>query len=1097
MSEIPIEHIGVGTMIEVTDGSYFGSPCKAAGQLQSIDVQLDAVHFRLKLTGTTNEELLKHQTGSPSQLVRVHRCPSDCTADRMGEDLLHAFKMRKLGLAHPEEGWARNLVVVAADDELGALRSRGEALAPVDPGREGVVEKKDDKAKKAERSPSKRRKKDKKKSKRSKKKKKESGRSVSTEGRGRKKAKEEEAKKRRRSSTSSSRSVQLTGKYPRAASTKSYDALYSGTGLDKKERIRRRVLKKAKRAARKKTKEKSSDGSDSSSDQSGSDLEAEAEDTLFEGETKVQRIAQRCPGALAYQALAMMRSNLLQEAGAPREGLLGAYCTHVYAAAPRQEGQWSSTSRNPHIVDSSGPVAEFSTGESARHTAAEIEVSGSRPERRPLVSGAEVGSRADRELDAYSPRGVELSTKRGLYRCSNKDVGRPVRRPTKRLCKRKLQEQRRRQARQRSSKREGQRKGQEQVVQQGGAGEQIEAPGNGRPEIDYEAALNFGWVSGARDRPGEAEIALGGPFGQLTHTPQAVVDQPVDEAPLLEADGCNTFPPMPPPFVCEVGTAKASDLVMSDAKKERLGSELEGRSIGELGGWVVQRFLEVVPLRSMFTGKGGNRDIFPLPTSFDFLGSLWPSRCRNQIDWMVCMTTALNSFWGEELFGKDEASEIQIKVLNNLLEEVERFCNMGLVTVGIDWGSFFAVKSIDYKGDEVKVARWISWDNIEPALPKEIGAVALEEVCSLGCKEYVTSFDQYLKPKHLWGKVSRPRVMVDDQEWGRMCQGLVKAGVCCFLESGEVFDTGSGPLLNGLFGVSKDEHTSSGTEICRLIMNLTPLNALCQPLGGDVDTLPSWGMMSPFFLQPGENLLVSSKDVKCFFYTMRLPQCWVRFLAFNKEVPAEVLPEDLKSKTVYLASRVLPMGFLNSVSLAQNVHRNLVQWATHEGEVVNLGHQELRKDRPFPSALTSCRVYLDNYDLLERVDATGMVEKEGTVPAGILALRSEYERWDVPRNTKKSVERSARCELQGATVDGVRGLAFPKEAKLSKYMSMGMKLVEQRYVTQRQMQVVWWPGLLFDVQTADVGPAERGVAFHRVIQREAAEVPAAAQGVSF
>ena len=42
VSEIPIEHVGVGTMVEVTDGSYFGSPCKAAGQLQSIDVQMDS-----------------------------------------------------------------------------------------------------------------------------------------------------------------------------------------------------------------------------------------------------------------------------------------------------------------------------------------------------------------------------------------------------------------------------------------------------------------------------------------------------------------------------------------------------------------------------------------------------------------------------------------------------------------------------------------------------------------------------------------------------------------------------------------------------------------------------------------------------------------------------------------------------------------------------------------------------------------------------------------------------------------------------------------------------------------------------------------------
>ncbi|CAK9008995.1 Uncharacterized protein SCF082_LOCUS10105, partial [Durusdinium trenchii] len=635
VSEIPIEHVGVGTMIEVTDGSYFGSPCKAAGQLQSIDVQLDAVHFRLKLTGTTNEELLKHQTGSPSQLVRVHRCPSDCAADRMGEDLLHAFKMRKLGLAHPEEGWARNLVVVAADDELGALRSRGEALAPVDPGREGVVEKKDDKAKKAERSPSKRRKKDKdkKKSKRSKKKKKESGRSVSTEGRGRKKAKEEEAKKRRRSSTSSSRSVQLTGKYPRAASTKSYDALYSGTGLDKKERIRRRVLKKAKRAARKKTKEKSSDGSDSSSDQSGSDLEAEAEDTLFEGETKVQRIAQR--GSLEPIALMYMRQHLVKKANGPalREILtLSIAVDQLLNSRPARA--LDTLLQRLKSVEAGLNGAHWSVAQ-------KLEVG---PTENLMLTAQEELSSAQKEAytDARTKMLAGLSEGRpkGYAKGSSK------------------------------SKDDGRRDRDRPKGKDSGKGKSKSS------NKEEQAALNFGWVSGARDRPGEAEIALGGPFGQLTHTPQAVVDQPVDEAPLLEADGCNTFPPMPPPFVCEVGTAKASDLVMSDAKKERLGSELEGRSIGELGGWVVQRFLEVVPLRSMFTGKGGNRDIFPLPTSFDFLGSLWPSRCRNQIDWMVCMTTALNSFWGEELFGKDEASEIQIKVLNNLLEEVERFCNM-------------------------------------------------------------------------------------------------------------------------------------------------------------------------------------------------------------------------------------------------------------------------------------------------------------------------------------------------------------------------------------------------------------------------------------
>jgi len=54
--------------------------------------------------------------------------------------------------------------------------------------------------------------------------------------------------------------------------------------------------------------------------------------------------------------------------------------------------------------------------------------------------------------------------------------------------------------------------------------------------------------------------------------------------------------------------------------------------------------------------------------------------------------------------------------------------------------------------------------------------------------------------------------------------------------------------------------------------------------------------MSPFFLQPHENLLVSSEDVKCFFYMMRVPEHWTKFLAFNKAVPQEVFPQELRGE---------------------------------------------------------------------------------------------------------------------------------------------------------------------------------------------------------
>eukprot|EP00438_Fugacium_kawagutii_P035720 Skav230250 [mRNA] locus=scaffold1520:20627:24494:+ [translate_table: standard] len=338
-------------------------------------------------------------------------------------------------------------------------------------------------------------------------------------------------------------------------------------------------------------------------------------------------------------------------------------------------------------------------------------------------------------------------------------------------------------------------------------------------------------------------------------------------------------------------------------------------------------------------------------------------------------------------------------------------------------------KSIDYKGDEVKVARWFEWGNIAPAFPAEIGRVPLADVCERGCREYVLHFDDYLKPKDQWIAFKPPRVMVPDGAWGQVCQGLVEHGVCTFLREEDVFLTPSGPLLNGLFGVSKEEWTPDGTEIFRLIMNLIPLNGLCRGLSGDVDTLPAWSSMNPFFLQPTECLLVSSEDIRCFFYTMSVPPNWVKYLAFNKPVPQEVVPTSMKGETVYLASVVLPMGFLNSVSLAQHVHRTLVSRSSLHDEFgeCNPPQEEIRKDRPLPSSTDTWRVYLDNYDLLEKVKATSMIAAEGTCPPAVLALRHEYEQWGIPRNIKKAVERSTRCELQGATVDGQLGLAFPRE----------------------------------------------------------------------
>ena len=505
-------------------------------------------------------------------------------------------------------------------------------------------------------------------------------------------------------------------------------------------------------------------------------------------------------------------------------------------------------------------------------------------------------------------------------------------------------------------------------------------------------------------------------------------------------------------FPKPVPLKKAGDSPSDSVKKDACAS-LWGKSLGEWGWKLQQKLLEVIPLRSQSTGKGSRSAIFPLPTSTDVFVALDSNLSQCEISWIACVCISLNSSWGEDLLSSEMPKGGRLKCVLKLLEEVKKFCKLQQPVEEVSWKKYLRVKSIDYKGDEVQVARWFQWGNVSPALPGEVGVVPLEEVCSLGCRDYVLNFDQYLKPKEEWKISKAPRVMVEDSLWGEVCTGLVASKVCVFIEESEVFDTGHGPLLNGMFGVTKEDFTPDGTEIFRLIMNLIPLNGLCMPITGDVNTLPAWSGMSPFFLQPTESLVVTSEDVKCFFYTMAVPECWIKYLAFNKAVPNDCLPPHLSGRRVYLASRVLPMSFLNSVSLAQHVHRNLVQWGSIGGESVNTPESEIRKDLAFTSGSSSWRVYLDNYDLLERVASTQVTDLEGTQALGVLALRSEYEKWQVPRNEKKAVSRSTWCEVQGATVDGDEGRAFPREQKLGKYFALGFLLAEDKWATQKQWQI--------------------------------------------
>ena len=88
--------------------------------------------------------------------------------------------------------------------------------------------------------------------------------------------------------------------------------------------------------------------------------------------------------------------------------------------------------------------------------------------------------------------------------------------------------------------------------------------------------------------------------------------------------------------------------------------------------------------------------------------------------------------------------------------------------------------------------------------------------------------------------------MVHPQEWSKVARGLIEKEICEVFPESELFHLHSRALLNRMFSVSKQEVVNN-IELCRLIMNLKPLNANCKSLAGDTPTLPSSTSLGTLF----------------------------------------------------------------------------------------------------------------------------------------------------------------------------------------------------------------------------------------------------------
>ena len=230
-------------------------------------------------------------------------------------------------------------------------------------------------------------------------------------------------------------------------------------------------------------------------------------------------------------------------------------------------------------------------------------------------------------------------------------------------------------------------------------------------------------------------------------------------------------------------------------------------------------------------------------------------------------------------------------------------------------------------------------------------------------------------------------------------------------------------------------------------MDLRPINECFLSLNGDLCTLPVLSQMFQFELQPHEGVVISSEDIRAMFYIIGLPACWKQFLGFGKKLPRKLIPEGVSGDWI-LYSKVLPMGFLNSVSIAQHLHRRIVARAL-DGRVS--AGQEIRRDAELPQAKHFFRVYLDNFDELS-VHSKRIIESGQ--PSLVELLREEYQKLGVPRNEKKAVARASEGEMQGAWIDGEKGVCSAKPDKVGRYLSCLVHVLKKGTASRKEIQMV-------------------------------------------
>ena len=431
--------------------------------------------------------------------------------------------------------------------------------------------------------------------------------------------------------------------------------------------------------------------------------------------------------------------------------------------------------------------------------------------------------------------------------------------------------------------------------------------------------------------------------------------------------------------------------------------------------------------------------------------------------WVFLCVCSLNRLAGTAAYplqGRWTMAEAQ--AIASIGSAVKRRCaidhDLGVLTEEV-WQKDMQSKQVGYNGEEISTCFQLTWDQVQPSLPPKEhgGAINCIDWVGVNTRDFLLNPERLLKsPTEVELPKMPGRVHMLESDRLKIALELVSRNVCSWLPLDMVHRVKGIPVLNGLFGVRKPAVLPDGRPILRFIMNLTGTNATQYQLEGGTQSLPSITAWQSLVIDEGETLELFQSDMQNAFYLFKLPEVWQKHLAFNLVFKGETIGLTPGCKYALCCS-VLPMGWLNSVSIMQEIFEHLLLKQTlssfdqvARGKILPAWMSEII-DHSVHVGKSWWHVYLDNFCAGERVipSSPGVTGRE--------CHELAEEAWDsagVVSSTKKRVSAASRITELGAEIDGETSSLGVSTEKLTRLGQATLWFLAQRLLIRKHAQIL-------------------------------------------